>query len=178
MKRMLIVIMALVMYSCDKSHYYTFADKELLADYYPYKGGESVSFVNELSDTITYSVDKISDSLFLCDSEYDGLSTASYRYVLNSHTEGRIEMCVESVSAELDAGTNIFKVEFYQNGECSSFYKKIYGDENSCRDKLEDTVFYEHNVDNNIKDLIHVRNKGILSFYDSSNDSRWILINE
>ena len=145
MKRILIVIMALVMYSCDKSHYYTFADKELLADYYPYK---------------------------------DGLSTASYRYVLNSHTEGRIEMCVESVSAELDAGTNIFKVEFYQNGECSSFYKKIYGDENSCRDKLEDTVFYEHNVDNNIKDLIHVRNKGILSFYDSSNDSRWILINE
>ena len=94
------------MYSCDKSYYYTFADKELLAEYYPYKEGESVCFVNELSDTIVYTVDKICDSVFLCDSKYDCLSTASYRYVLNSHTKGEIELSVESISAESNEGTN------------------------------------------------------------------------
>ena len=178
MKKLLILIIIFIMYSCDKSYYYTFADKELLAEYYPYKEGESVCFVNELSDTIVYTVDKICDSVFLCDSKYDGLSTASYRYVLNSHTKGEIELSVESISAESNEGTNTFKVKFYQNSECSVFYKKIYGDENNCWDKLEDTVFYEYNADNKIKDLIHVKNKGILSFYDSSNDSQWILINE
>ena len=145
--------------------------------YYPYHNNQRVSFHNENNDTLTFLVETTSAVFDSCTTTYTcgfpvNCVCRSFVVLKALDDEHYIEI---STSNGTGFGISFMSPQLWSESFAFSYY--------GCIDSLEyalgDTISYlfvgEGNA-SHIKDVVHVREKGLISFYDVSHLCTWRLI--
>lgn len=145
--------------------------------YYPYDKNQQVSFYNEDDDTLTFSVENISVVFDSCITTYTcgfPVNCVCRSFVVLKSLDDEYYIKI-GTSNGTGFGISFTSPQLWNESFAFSYY--------GCIDSLEyalgDTISYifvgEGNA-SHIKDVFHVREKGLISFYDVSHLCTWRLI--
>lgn len=177
------ILSLLIAVSCHRQYDCYFISDNLVSPYYPYYTGQKIQFHNGEGDTLAYTVDiKKEEGATQLHYGSEGLCKRIVSYFLLSKNHYNITLKYSNISeSPLNTTfcfeccfqkTNSDRTEAYFFGDCGNdrYFKKHIGE----------NIPYDNPSNNRklIRDIVHKKDKGLVSFYDVDNNCTWYLVEQ
>lgn len=186
--KILFILCALTAISCDKKYDCYFTSENLYTPYYPYYKGQEIHFHNGKGDTIAYTVE-IKREKYVTELSYncDCVCKSKISYTLLSDGAYNIMLTFGNTTRSSRETGFYFSCEYNETYsgwmECCSF--EDYGNDRYFEKIMGETIPYgnpyvdsRYSGGKHIRDIIHKKGKGLMSFYDADSKCTWYLVEQ